>query len=263
MTAALSLPARLLRGFAVDFLAAHNLAAVEGIMDEAYRLSIGGHLLDGRDHQYLPATAAQLDLFPGLCVTVHDVVLSPDAVAMRFTEHGVSVRDNRASSWGGVTLFSIEGGKLRNGWAEEDYLARKRQLKTGMVDAIASPHPAPWDQPVRAPDPASDRTLARWLADPPALLVGAEEISAGGPRLAELISPSSLEVDIAFSAGCSGAFHGVLVGSYGGGFADVAAARLGAGIRLPIAGIVDIEDGRIARAQICGDRLGLYRSLLS
>ncbi len=100
--------AQLLRGFAVDFLTAHNLAAVETIMEPDYSLSIGGHLFSGRDDSYLPATAAQLEQFPGLCVTVHDTVIGPEIVAMRFTEHGASVRHGgQLSTWGGVTLFRI------------------------------------------------------------------------------------------------------------------------------------------------------------
>src|ERR1700722_5731760 len=104
LTNGISLQARLLRGFAVDFLTSHDLRAVEGIMDPDYRLTIGGHVFEGRDHVYLPATAAQLDQFPGLAVTVHDVMLAPDAVAMRFSEHGVSRRNQgRAAVWGGIT----------------------------------------------------------------------------------------------------------------------------------------------------------------
>ena len=84
----ISASAQLLRGFATDFLTCHNTSIVERVMAPAYCLSIGGFLLDGRDDNYLPATAAQLDQFPGLCVTVHDTIIGVDAVAMRFTEHG-------------------------------------------------------------------------------------------------------------------------------------------------------------------------------
>jgi hypothetical protein len=107
-----SAQARLLRGFAVDFLTSHDLSAVEGIMDPAYRLTIGGHIFEGRDQVYLPAAAAQLDQFPGLVVTVHDVLLAPDAVAMRFSEHGVSRRNpGRAAVWGGITMFRLVHGR--------------------------------------------------------------------------------------------------------------------------------------------------------
>ncbi len=147
----LSPQARALRGFAVDFLTAHDVSAVERVMDPAYRLSIGGHVLDGRDTSYLPATAAQLDQFPGLTVTVHDTILGSDGVAMRFTEHGASLRDGgRVAAWRGITLFRLQDGRLAQGWAEEDYFARKRQLKSGAPDPVA-PARAPRLGPADAP----------------------------------------------------------------------------------------------------------------
>lgn len=263
MTHQLPPAALLLRGFAVDFLTAHDPRAAERIMDPGYELSIGGHLLAGRDANYLPATVAQLDQFPGLCVTVHNVVLSPGAVAMRFTEHGVSAPEGRGSSWGGVALFRIAAGRLRYGWAEEDYFARKRQLKNGQVDPIRSPHPAPWDQPVLAADQTSEAALALWLETPSAILNDCEDIGAEGPRLAELIAPTGLQLSTSFTAGNRGAFHAVLSGTYSGGFETIGGDRVNDAISIPIAGIVDIDDdGHVVRAQICGDRLGLYRSLL-
>lgn len=263
MSASLPLPARLLRGFAVDFLTSHDAAAVEWIMDPAYRLSIGGHVFDGRDDSYLPATAAQLDLFPGLCVTVHDVVLSPDAVAMRFTEHGMSARRGTPSSWGGICLFRIEDRRLRFGWAEEDYFGRKLQLKSGVVDAIRPPHPAPWDAPVCDPDPVTESAFATWIMDPMRLVCEVEEISSGVPKLAELVDPHSFDLSTVFSAGSRGAFHGVVKGTYKDGFADIATSHAASQISVPVAGIFDTDGRSVTRVQLCGDRLGLHRHLLN
>ena len=169
--------------------------------------------------------------------------------------------EGRTSSWGGITLFSVVDGRLREGWAEEDYLARKRQLKSGVVDAIRAPHPAPWDAPVGDADPATEAVVRRWLATPSALFDTAEEISAQGPRLAELIVPAALEISTLFAAGSRAAFHGVLAGRYTGAFADVDEARRGCAVTLAVAGIVDTDEGRVRRAQLCGDRLGLSRRL--
>ena len=52
--------ARLLRGFAVDFLTCHDAGVVPRIMTPDYRLHIGGVVFDGRDTEYLPATAAKI-----------------------------------------------------------------------------------------------------------------------------------------------------------------------------------------------------------
>lgn len=254
--------AQLLRGFASDFLTGHNPAVVAQIMDPAYCLSIGGHMFSGRDDQYLPATAAQLDQFPGLCVTVHDTIIGEDAVAMRFTEHGASNKHGgRVSTWGGVTLFRIENGKLRHGWAEEDYFARKRQLATGVPDAIRPPHPSPWDAEPQAPDAATEAAARQWLAAMPAD-PAIDEISAGGPRFATLVDIESREIDCLFTAGPRAGFHQTCQGRYTGGFADIDADRIGQPVTLRLAGMLTVAAGTVTNAQITADRLGLHRALM-
>ena len=257
--------ARLLRGFAVDFLTCHNVAAVETIMEPDYALSIGGFLLSGRDDNYLPATAAQLDQFPGLCVTVHDTVIGPDALAMRFTEHGVSNRhDGRLSTWGGVTLFRIKNGRLHRGWAEEDYFARKRQLAENRCDIVKAPHPAPWDAPCEAPDPAVEAIAEGWLTNPASWADAAriDEISAEGPRFADLVAIETIIIDQLFSAGQRGAFHLTCSGTYRGGFADIDPGRIGQSVTLRLAGIFDVAQGQVSKIQVTADRLGLNRALI-
>jgi len=260
---ALSAPTRLLRGFACEFLTCHDLAAVERIMDPAYRLTIGGHRFVGRDVEYLPATAAQLEQFPGLCVTVHDVVLGPQAVAMRFTEHGVSRKHGRAAAWGGITMFKIEAGRLLEGWADEDYFARKRQLAVGVCDAVRAPHPAPWDGPTEAPDMGTETIGRQWLRDPGALIAAqlVEQICAEGPTLAELITVDEFVVDALFSAGSRMGFRGVGRGRYAGGFPDLERSRAGQPVELSVTGLLTVANGAVAHAQIAFDRLGLHRSL--
>ncbi len=254
--------AKLLRGFAADFLTCHNTSVVERIMDPAYCLSIGGFLLDGRDNHYLPATAAQLDQFPGLCVTVHDTIIGPDAVAMRFTEHGASIKHGgRVSTWGGVTLFKIENGRLRQGWAEEDYFARKRQLSSGIPDAIREPCPSPWDSEPKLPDAQTEAIARHWLASLPAQPV-VDEISAEGPRFADLVEIDAVEISALFSAGPRAAFHAVCTGRYRGGFDDVDAAHHVKPVTLRLAGLLSTDGAAVIHAQVAADRLGLHRSLL-
>jgi len=266
MTHALGPTARLLRGFAIEFLTAHNAEAAQWVMDPAYCLLIGGYLLDGRDEAYLPATLAQLDQFPGLCVTVHDVILGEDAMAMRFTEHGISIRNpGLAAAWGGITLFRTSGGRLRHGWAEEDYFARKRQLKTGVCDAILPPHQAPWDQPVLAPDSAMEAAALGWLHTPGALLGGQNivEICSQGPAFGGLIAPSGLTINTLFTAGNRAGFHVACHGSYAGGFEDIDPALTGHPVTLQMAGMMSADaSGAIAQVQLSADRLGLHRTLL-
>ncbi|HEV7613678.1 MAG TPA: nuclear transport factor 2 family protein [Steroidobacteraceae bacterium] len=258
-----SAQARLLRGFAVDFLTSHDLSVVEGIMDPAYRLTIGGHIFEGRDQVYLPAAAAQLDQFPGLVVTVHDVLLAPDAVAMRFSEHGVSGRNRgRAAVWGGITMFRLMHGRILHGWADEDYFARKRQLTTGVCDAVKSPHPAPWDFPVETSDPASLDAIRRWLGNSRAFAgPGVEQICAEGPAFAELIIVDEFRVDVMMSAGARVVFRAISHGRYAGGFADIDRSLVGRSIDLSTMGIATVRGNEVCEVQIVFDRLGLFRSL--
>ncbi|WP_164844099.1 nuclear transport factor 2 family protein [Croceicoccus ponticola] len=265
MIEGISEQARVLRGFATDFLTSHDVAEVERIMDPDYSLSISGHLFQGRDHDYLPATRAQLEQFPGLVVTVHDTLICEDAVAMRFTEHGVSIRNaGRAASWGGISLFELKDGRLRHGWAEEDYFARKVQLASGQVNPIEAPAPAPWDQPCHAADPEAEEIVRRWLKsltflDDP----GVVEIGVGNPGCRSVIGPAAIDIDTIFAGGGRAAFHCGIIGQYMGGFEGVGDDRIGSEMVLPVAGMVTLTDGVVSAAHICADRLGASRSLTS
>lgn len=256
--------ARLLRGFAVDFLTCHDPGVVPRIMAPGYRLVIGSAVFDGRDEAYLPATAAQLAQFPGLCVTVHDVIYGNDACAMRFTEHGASNRDaGRLASWRGITLFRTDGERLLQGWAEEDYLARKRQLATGDVDAVEAPHPAPWDQRPEAPDPGVEAAATAWILGSGVLQDHPLDAQAQSPDPAasRLIEVAETRIDTLFSAGNRVAFHATQQGSYLGGFPDVPPQAIGAAVQLRSAGMLEITGGQLRRARVFSDRLGMYREL--
>jgi hypothetical protein len=256
--------ALLLRGFAVDFLTSHDPAEVEWIMAEDYCLHIGGHTFSGRDREYLPATAAQLEQFPGLCVTVHDVVLGENAVAMQFTEHGVSCQHGgRNATWRGITFFYTDGERLQTGWAEEDYFSRKSQLASGVCESVDAPHPAPWDQPRKAADAAVEKVARSWLSTPQKLadLPSVHWLSALGPRPEEIIDISHTHIDSLFSAGDRVAFHLQYEGTYLGGFEGIDAAMVGTPIVLRAAGLLTVSAGQVVAARITTDRLGLLRAL--
>ncbi len=254
-----------MRRFSVDYLTCHNLAQIPEIMDPSYRLVIAGVVFDGRDEAYKPAAIEQLSEFPGLVVTAHDVVFSPDAIALRFTEHGASRKyQRRSAAWGGITIFSIKGGRIFRGWSEEDYLARKRQLKTGQADPVKAPHNAPWDQPCVAPDDATHALVSTWLEDPEALIgcKALDEIIHDGPLFADVMEPQSVRCNALFTAGPRASFHVEYSGAYKGGFDNPGRGLRGAPVTMGVAGIVDVEGGAIAKAQIAMDSLGLSRRLL-
>ncbi|MFO7552493.1 MAG: nuclear transport factor 2 family protein [Haliea sp.] len=259
--------AALLRGFAVDFITGHDIDVAARIMAPEYCLSIGGHLLSGRDAEYLPPTAAQIHQFPGLCVTVHDVIYGENALAMKFTEHGASSRDGgRAATWRGVTLFRTDGKQLRQGWAEEDYFARKRQLTSGICDAVDPPHPTPWDVQPAAPDPATEAVARRWLCSREewAGLSGADWLSRvndSDPQPDALVDIHATTVDELFSAGNRVAFHLQHEARYKGGFTDLDPDLVGTPVTVRAAGMLTVQNGSVVDASITTDRLGLYRTL--
>lgn len=253
--------AALLRGFAVDFLTGHDLEVPSRIMAPDYRLTIGGHVLQGRDDSYLPATATQLERFPGLCVTVHDLMIGDEAAAFHFTEHGASLRhDGQACCWDGVAVFRVRDGRLASCWAEEDYFSRKQQLSVGRCGQVQSPHVAPWDTDAAAPDPDVEKVARAWLSrDVPVATMGVD-VSEGtaSPCPDDLVQVSETTINELFSAGRRVAFHVTQRGTYAGGFDDVKEGAVGTSAVLHAAGLLTVRRGEVVAARVTSDRLGLY-----
>jgi hypothetical protein len=153
-----------LRRFAVEWLSAADPTVCDEIMSPDYQVEIGGIVLDGLE-SYREGTVGQLMQFPGLLITVHAVVNAGDRVALRFTEHGPSVRhDGRAAAWRGIGLFFLRDGRLVRNLTEEDYAGRRRQLTLGVPDPVDAPAAAPWATPIGSPDAEAERTVRHWLA---------------------------------------------------------------------------------------------------
>lgn len=256
--------AALLRGFAIDFLTCHNSAVVERIMTPDYRLAIGGVVFDGRDAEYLPATVAQLEQFPGLCVTVHDVVIADSAIAMCFTEHGASKDDaGKQAAWSGITLFRTEGSRLALGWAEEEYICRKRQLFTGQCDPVEPPQLSPWDTQPGPKNPQAEMVAERWITEhrPVHDLPANGRLSTLDANPATLVDIRSAKINTLFSSGNRVALHAEYHGIYAGGFGDLSPLLTGCPAVLRLAAILTVDDGEVTRARITTDRLGLSRAL--
>jgi hypothetical protein len=235
--------ATLMRRFAVDWLDRADEAVTEEIMAPGYTVRIGGVVLEGRA-AYTPATSGQLAQFPGLMITVHDVLYADgDRAALRFTEHGASAK----------------GGMLVDNVVEEDYLARRRQLTTGAADPVDPPMVAPWTAPVGAADPAAEKVVREWLeVGGPASADGAVTCDDGAAD--RLLDVSGCEVGDLFSAGGRVAFHAVLRGAYVGGLPDVDAA-VGREAALSVVGLVSVGADGVVGGHVVRDRLGLRRAL--
>ena len=250
----------LVRRWAVEWLAAADPRVGEAILAPDYAISISGQLLDGREG-YLAATLGQLERFPGLGLTVHELIVAGDRVALRFTQHGASERRSGAlAAWAGIALFAIDDGHLTRCWAEEDYLSRRRQLDSGPVDSIAAPATSPWTTTPRNPEAGAVEVVRGWLAAGALTAVACDEAPPGVSTPIQL-EETSVEVDEIFAAGPRVAFHARRRGRYQGGLDGVPEAAHGRPAALDLAGILTVSGGAVQSGHIVRDRLGLARSL--
>lgn len=252
----------LMRRFVVDWLDRSDPHACEAIMSPHYIAAVGGVRLVGRD-DYVAATVEQLQQFPGLLLTVHELFTSGEQVALRFTEHGGTADRGRAAAWTGIGIFTWDGSVLTANVTEEDYLARRRQLKTGQVDSVASPLVAPWAVMPEPPDRNAEDAVRRWLMD---------RHEAGDPRVQlddawtgqptpALIDMETVEIDTLFSAGRRVAFHATVCGTYQGGL-DVPPLPAATKLSLRFCGTVLVDEAGALSGHIVRDRAGLRRELI-
>jgi hypothetical protein len=252
--------AALMRRFAVDWLDRADPSVPPQIMAPGYTIHIGGVVMEGLA-EYTEATSGQLARFPGLTITVHDVLYGDgDRAALLFTEHGASVRGG-AAAWRGIGLFRAAGGigagLLVHNVVEEDYLARRRQLLAGTTDAVDPPMVAPWTEPVGDPDPDAEKAVRAWLdAGGPVATEGGLTCDDGAAQVLDVVS---CEVGELFSAGGRVAFQAVQRGRYVGGLPDVEAANQD--VELSVVGIVEPAAGGSVTGHVVRDRLGLLRKL--
>lgn len=248
-----------LRRWAVEWLSARRPEVCEEILTPDYGILIGGFLLDGRD-AYIEGTLGQLDRFPGLGVTVHELIWSRDRAAVRLTEHGASPRDGGAAAgWGAIALFSWDGERLDRCCAEEDYISRRRQFAAGEPDPIEPPAPAPWNTAPEPPDADAEAAVRAWLEAADFDGVTCDDGWRG--ETAPLpIDGGETAIDDLFSAGSRVAFHGTRHGRYGGGL-DGLEDRVGANAELHFSGLVTVAGGEVVGGRVVRDRLGLSRSL--
>lgn len=251
----------LMRGFCVDWIDSADESVCDRIMAPEYVVDIGGIVLAGRD-QYVPATAGQLALFPGLQITAHEIFTDGDRIALRFTEHGATA-DNvqKTAAWRGIALFWIENGVLARNVTEEDYYTRRAQLSGGTaVLDVQAPAVAPWSTQSVAPAPEAEQVVAGWLTagsltERPSGIV----FDDGVTESAQITNPT-VEVLEIFSAGAHVAFRAVSTGRYAGGLGLPAAAEeLTAS--LSAVGMVTVHQDNSITGYVITDRAGLRRSL--
>lgn len=254
----------LVRRWAEDWLEAADPAVCDDLLAEDYSLAISGTVLGGPDgggrDGYVRATVdGLLRPFPGATLAVHELVATDDAAGGLMTWRGTTP-DGVPASWRVVAMFRAGDGRLTVSHCEEDYLARRRQLKDGTADDVPPVEDDPWSTPAVAPDPSAEDVVRAWLA---AGDLTAAALDDGRPGEDPRLDDVAVEVLELFSAGSRVVFHAVLRGRYAGGLAGVPAAPAGAPpVGLGIAGLVTVAGGAVARGHVVRDRLGLRRTVI-
>lgn len=262
----------LMRRYCIDYTNVHDLSVCDSLMREDYTVTVSGRTLPMSD--YRGAVEGAFARFPTLGLTVHDMILSGDRLAMRFSEHGASSRhDGRVAVWRGISLYRFDGDRLRTCDVEQDFLGRDRQLTEGYVAPLEVEATDPWSQTAPAPtNTDAEATVRQWF-DAWARRSDRAHLQAAGFRLvvdaSDLDGPDELTFDDAqievtdvFSAGPAVAARAVLHGTYAGGLSDVAETSLGRSCDLPITALARMHPGgRLAEMRIIRDRWGLQRRL--
>lgn len=252
----------LMRRYCIDYTARHDLTVCDDIMVPEYTLHMGGHHVAGRDEAYKPAAAAQFRQFPGLCLTVNEIICSGARLALRFSEHGASRRhDGAQASWGGIGLYRWDGQRLTENFVEQDYFSRRRQLADGTPEPVESPAIAPWDTPAAAPVQQAEDAVRAWL--------GAGDLTGvtidDGRAVSRIVAAGRTEIDDLFSAGNKIAFHAVQHGPLAGDDPafplEAAAGAEGGQVSLHLAGVVTVTGGQVVAGRVIRDRHGLARRL--
>lgn len=244
---------RLGQRFTLDWLCRADPEVPREIMTPGYTIHIGAVDMAGLA-DYVAATSGQLARFPGLVITIHEVLTDGDRLALRFTEHGGSAaHDDRAAAWTGVTLFDWDGERLTENWTQEDYAGRRRQLAAGVPDVVGPPAAAPWSTvPAPGDDGVADVVTA-WLrtAAPDGTDVVWDDEGARQERDAVLVS-DAVAVQRLVASGDRVAFAATQTGT---------ALESGARADLGVVGIVRVVDGGVVGGHVVRDRHGLARRL--
>lgn len=252
----------LMRRYVIDYTNRNDQSQTPLLMEPDYLLRMGEHQLQGRDGDYHAATAKQMDQFPGLSLTVHEIATSGERLVMRFSEHGASrLHGQRRCAWAGIGLYRWNGRKLTSNNVEQDYLSRKRQLSEGVPHPVDHPAIAPWSTVAEAPDAEAEKIVRTWLesgglASTRGVLV--DDAWTGAP-VSPLINQNHVELNDFFSCGSAVAFHLTQYGSLLPGPEMTGPAGVPAFLHM--AGLVHVADGRVASGRIVRNRLDLARRL--
>ena len=252
----------LMRRYCLDYTNRHDVSQCESIMTPDYTLRMGQHVLVGRDDKYIPAASAQFKQFPGLCLTVHQIITNGERLALWFSEHGASHKhDGQLASWSGIGLYAWDGSRLVSNWVEQDYYSRQSQLGGADADVVERPAIDPWGT-LPIPAVANNESIVRDYVS--RINFNDSTINIDDSWLRQSEQPTfaefSVEIDDIFSAGDSIAVRATMSGRYTGGLRDCESYQ-GLVVKHYFVGILNVQNNKVASGRIITDRLGLVRRM--
>lgn len=249
-----------LRRYCFAYTASHDPSVCDDIMVEDYALHMGEFEIRGRDRNYKPAAEKQYRQFPGLGMSVHDLLVTAERAALHFSEYGRSVLTGTTAAWSGISLYHWDGDRLTDCRVEQDYYSRRRQLRQGVPNAIDAPAHDPWTGPVEQPDHQVELATREWLAAGGLFTLSEgsmDDEPAAAPARIALDAPD-IEILDCFAGAARAAFHVTATGritAWPGAAADATGSRA----TVYYTGIARVRDGEVTSARVISDRLAVER----
>ena len=255
----------LMRRYAYGFVNSHDFDVPVTIMSEDYTLHVGTETLIGRDDHYLPAVQRQMDQFPQLGYSIHELITDGMSTAVLFSEHGQSARHaGHSASWIGMGIYRAEQGVLRECWVEQDHYGKRQQLTHGVADSVPEVAVDPWsghEDAAPTASAAAEPIVRAWLASleswPPADALLDEGAHHGAqPRLR--VTDTTLHAVVA--EGDRIAFNARIAGTYEGGLENGPRAS-GQLVETWVGAIGHLKKGEVTAVRGATNRVAVQRQL--
>jgi len=254
-----------MRRYVFGFVNSHDFDVPRGIMSEDYTLHVGTATLVGRDDHYLPAVRQQMDQFPQLGYSIHELITDGDQTAVLFSEHGRSSREpDREAAWIGMAIYRAAESLLVECWVEQDHYGKRRQLASGVSNPVPPVATDPWSGHERADPQASliARPLVRdWLRRlkmwPPA---GSRLDSGFADAEQPRIRITETDLIAVVAEGSRVAFNARIVGEYQGGLPEHE-RQIGCTVETWVGAIGDLVDDAATHLRGASNRVAVARQL--